>query len=187
MSKVIAGITRSVDGYITGPDDGRAPGSARAVNGCTTGCSAGRGAATPSRPARWTRTTRRGWTGTWLPSAPSSPGGRPPRRLTTGVTKTLGGVRSFIVTHRLEQPEGDAFRFVAGLPEAIEQAGRGLGDKDVHLMGGAATSSRQGLAAGLVDELTIILAPVILGAGKRAAWSRSTCRSPERRRALEPR
>ncbi len=34
---VIATITTSVDGYITGPDDGRATGSAPAVSGSTTG------------------------------------------------------------------------------------------------------------------------------------------------------
>jgi len=37
---------------------------------------------------------------------------------------------------------------------------------DVTVMGGADTI-RQALAAGLVDELTIIVAPVILGGGKR--------------------
>ena len=62
MSKIIAGITTSVDGYITGPDDGPAAAWAWAASGCTTGCSAGRGAtnlpATVSRPAR----TRRIWT-----------------------------------------------------------------------------------------------------------------------------
>jgi dihydrofolate reductase len=43
------------------------------------------------------------------------------------------------------------------------EAARG---KDVHVMGGADVI-RQALAAGLVDELTIIVAPVVLGAGKR--------------------
>jgi dihydrofolate reductase len=40
------------------------------------------------------------------------------------------------------------------------------GEKDVHVMGGADVI-RQALAAGLVDELTIIVAPVVLGGGKR--------------------
>jgi len=39
------------------------------------------------------------------------------------------------------------------------------GDKDVHVMGGADVI-RQALKAGLVDELTIIVAPVVLGGGK---------------------
>jgi dihydrofolate reductase len=40
------------------------------------------------------------------------------------------------------------------------------GDKDVHVMGGADVI-RQALEAGLVDELSIIVAPVVLGGGKR--------------------
>jgi dihydrofolate reductase len=55
---------------------------------------------------------------------------------------------------------------VDGLPEAIEQARAAAGDRDVHVMGGADVI-RQALGAGLVDELTIIVAPVILGGGKR--------------------
>ena len=38
----------------------------------------------------------------------------------------------------------------------------------MHLMGGA-DLIRQALAAGYVDELTVIVAPVVLGAGKRPA------------------
>jgi dihydrofolate reductase len=72
----------------------------------------------------------------------------------------------FVVTHRPEeQPDGDAFRFVGSLEEALEQAKAAAGDKHVHVMGGA-DLIRQALAGGHVDELTIIVAPVILGAGK---------------------
>jgi dihydrofolate reductase len=55
---------------------------------------------------------------------------------------------------------------VSGVKEAVEQAVEIAGAKDVHVMGGADVI-RQALAAGLVDELTIIVAPVILGGGKR--------------------
>ena len=73
----------------------------------------------------------------------------------------------FIVTHRPEEePEGGAFTFVSGVEEAIARAVDAAGDKDVHVMGGADVI-RQALAAGLVDELTIIVAPVVLGGGKR--------------------
>jgi dihydrofolate reductase len=50
--------------------------------------------------------------------------------------------------------------------EAVERAREAAGDKDVHVMGGGEII-RQALAAGLVDQLTIIVAPVILGGGKR--------------------
>jgi dihydrofolate reductase len=76
------------------------------------------------------------------------------------------GMPFFIVTHRPEeQPAGDAFVFVDGVGDAIARAREAAGDKDVHVMGGADVI-RQALAAGLVDELTIIVAPVILGGGK---------------------
>jgi dihydrofolate reductase len=77
------------------------------------------------------------------------------------------GLPFFIVTHRPEEePEGGAFAFVSGVEAAVERAGEAAGDKDVHVMGGAEVI-RQALEAGLVDELTIIIAPVILGGGKR--------------------
>jgi dihydrofolate reductase len=77
------------------------------------------------------------------------------------------GIPFFVVTHRPEeQPEGDEFTFVAGVEEAVARAREAAGDKDVHVMGGADVL-RQALDAGLVDELSIIVAPVILGGGKR--------------------
>src|SRR2546426_707705 len=61
---------------------------------------------------------------------------------------------------------GDDFTFVGDVPEAIERAKAAAGEKDVHVMGGADVI-RQALAGGYVDELTIIIAPVVLGGGKR--------------------
>ena len=77
------------------------------------------------------------------------------------------GVPFFVVTHRPgEQPAGDDFKFVDGLAEAIEQAKAAAGGKHVHVTGGA-DIIRQALAGGHVDELTIVVAPVVLGGGKR--------------------
>lgn len=72
----------------------------------------------------------------------------------------------FVVTH---QPPADVrleldFRFVADVPTAIEQARAVAGDEDVFVMGGGAII-RQSLDAGLVDELVLHLSPVVLGAG----------------------
>ena len=73
------------------------------------------------------------------------------------------GLPFFIVTHRPEeQPPGGTFTFVSGVEEAVERAKEAAGDKDVHVMGGAEII-RQALEAGLVDELSIIVAPVVLG------------------------
>jgi dihydrofolate reductase len=72
----------------------------------------------------------------------------------------------FIVTHRPEeQPPGDHFVFVDGVEVAVARAREAAGDENVHVMGGADTI-RQALDAGLVDELSIIVAPVVLGGGK---------------------
>src|SRR5213079_54004 len=76
------------------------------------------------------------------------------------------GLPFFIVTHRPEdEPDGGAFTFVSGVEEAVERAAATAGGKDVHVMGGADVI-RQALEAGLVDELSIIIAPVIMGGGK---------------------
>jgi dihydrofolate reductase len=48
----------------------------------------------------------------------------------------------------------------------VERAVEAASGKDVNIMGGA-DIIRQALEAGLVDELTIIVAPVVLGDGKR--------------------
>jgi dihydrofolate reductase len=77
------------------------------------------------------------------------------------------GMPFFIVTHRPEeQPEGGEFSFAGSLDEAVERASAAAGGKQVQLMGGA-DLIRQGLAEGYVEELTIIVAPVVLGGGKR--------------------
>jgi dihydrofolate reductase len=61
---------------------------------------------------------------------------------------------------------GTTFTFVTdGIESALKQA-RAAGDRDVAIAGGAATVN-QYLAAGLLDELRLHVAPVVLGAGER--------------------
>jgi dihydrofolate reductase len=52
-----------------------------------------------------------------------------------------------------------------GIENAVDQARRAANGKDVSLMG--ATIVQQCLRAGLLDELTIDLVPVVLGRGAR--------------------
>jgi dihydrofolate reductase len=76
------------------------------------------------------------------------------------------GVPFFILTHRPEDAPADAgFTFVNGLDEAIARAREAAGSKDVFVMGGADVI-RQALRAGLVEELSISIAPFVLGGGK---------------------
>jgi len=77
----------------------------------------------------------------------------------------------FVLTHHARPPlaldGGTTFTFVTeGLGAALEHARRAAGGKDVALAGGA-KAAQQYLAAGLVDEMEISLAPVLLGSGER--------------------
>jgi len=77
----------------------------------------------------------------------------------------------FVLTHAPREPwvrqGGTTFHFVTDGPEsALTLAREAAGEKDVQVSGGADTV-RQFLAAGLLDELQLHLAPVILGAGTR--------------------
>jgi dihydrofolate reductase len=62
---------------------------------------------------------------------------------------------------------GTSFTFVQeGIEAALELAREAAGERDVTVSGGA-TTARQYLAAGLIDELEISLVPVLLGGGVR--------------------
>jgi dihydrofolate reductase len=77
----------------------------------------------------------------------------------------------FVLTHHAREPleleGGTTFTFVTGgIEAALEQASQAAGDKDLSLAGGA-KAAQQYLAAGLVDEMDISLAPTLLGGGER--------------------
>jgi dihydrofolate reductase len=77
----------------------------------------------------------------------------------------------FVVTHRdreiLPRQGGTSFTFVTGgIERAVELAKDAAGGKDVAVAGGG-TLLRQVLAAGLLDELHLHIAPVLLGDGMR--------------------
>jgi dihydrofolate reductase len=62
---------------------------------------------------------------------------------------------------------GTSFHFVTdGFDAAYAQACEAAGEGGVDIAGGASTV-RQALAAGVIDELTIDIVPVLLGAGER--------------------
>ncbi len=76
----------------------------------------------------------------------------------------------FVLTHHprpsLTMAGGTVFHFVSeGIESALERAREAAGDQDVRLGGGVATV-RQYLAAGLVDEMHLAVAPVLLGSGE---------------------
>jgi dihydrofolate reductase len=167
MTKVAAGITVSLDGYVAGPND--RPGRGLGDGG--------------ERLHYWV------FGGPW--TYEDDPRGEPvgaDKKLLDEVMEKIGAVIGgrntyeaagawggenpwpiplFVLTHRPEdEPERGGFTFVNGLDAAIAQADEAAGDKDVFVMGGADVI-RQALGAGHVSELTITIAPVVLGAGKR--------------------
>jgi dihydrofolate reductase len=76
----------------------------------------------------------------------------------------------FVLTHHpresIAMDGGTTFHFVTdGIHRALEQATEAANGLDVRLGGGVATV-RQYLRAGLVDEMHVAIAPVLLGAGE---------------------
>ena len=168
MTTVVANITTSLDGYITGPNDGPARGLGEGGERLHYWVFGG-----PWSYAEDPRGEPTGADKEYLDAAVARGGAVVGGRNTYESAGAWGGsnpfgVPFFVVTHRPEDaPAEDAgFTFVNGGEEAVARARDAAGDKDVSVMGGADVI-RQALSAGLVDELTISIAPVILGAGKR--------------------
>ncbi|MDQ1742523.1 MAG: hypothetical protein QOE23_862 [Pseudonocardiales bacterium] len=77
----------------------------------------------------------------------------------------------FVLTHQARPPlrlaGGTTFHFVQdGIQAALERAREAAGERDVRIGGGVHTI-RQYLHAGLIDELHLVLVPVLLGDGER--------------------
>jgi dihydrofolate reductase len=76
----------------------------------------------------------------------------------------------FVLTHYAHEPiemeGGTTFHFVTdGFDAAYAQANEAAGEKGVDIAGGASTV-RQALAAGVIDELTLDVTPNLLGSGE---------------------
>jgi dihydrofolate reductase len=180
MSKVRAHISVSADGYVAGPNQspeqplgeggeslhdwvvelaawrefhGKEGGEVNASTAVQAETTENVGAEIMGRgkfgggPGPWDE----GWTGWW--------GDEPPFHIPV-----------FVLTHHEREPltlSDTTFTFVtAGIEAALEQAQAAAGDKDV-MIGGGADVINQYLAAGLVDELELHVAPRLLGGGAR--------------------
>jgi dihydrofolate reductase len=168
MSKVTCDMAMSVDGFVAGPNQSPSEPFGEGVEGrlhrwmfeepevnaavieSLTAAGAfvmGRNMFGPGRGA-WDEQ----WKGWW--------GDEPPYRAPV-----------FVLTHHVREPlvmqGGTTFTFVTdGIEAALAQAREAAGDADVAIAGGA-TTVNQYLAAGLIDELRLHVAPVVLGAGER--------------------
>jgi dihydrofolate reductase len=171
MSKVVIDMTMSVDGFVAGPDDGKAHplgrhGGEHIFDWYFSGSEEYRDPLfRPERGAnrdvvermfaesgafifgRRTYDITNGW------------GGRHP----------VNGAPVFVLTHKppATYPHGPSnLTFVTdGIASAIAKARAVAGRKDIKL--GGASPGKQALAAGLVDEVLVHLAPYLLGGGVR--------------------
>lgn len=76
----------------------------------------------------------------------------------------------FVLTHHprtsIDMEGGTTFHFVTdGIHGALDKARQAAGGKDIRIGGGASTV-RQFLAAALIDELNLVVSPVLLGSGE---------------------
>lgn len=172
MGRTISHLSISLDGFMAGPDQG--PEHPYGVGGYELhewarhadepGCEPDRrlrdellrplGAVVMGR--NMFGPIRGGWSGDWR----GWWGDEPPYR---------GPV--FVLTHHarkpLEMAGGTVFTFVTeGFGPALEQARDAAGDADVRIAGGASTV-RQALRAGAIDELQLDVVPILLARGER--------------------
>jgi dihydrofolate reductase len=165
MSKVIAGFSMSLDGFVADPDDG--------VDQVFKWYSAGGTDAEVMAGDGTFEMSREG--AEFIEQAGRGAGVLVTARRTFDLAHAWGGkhpmdVPMVVVTHRVPEEwanrEGSPFTFVTeGVPKAIDVARQIAGDKDVVV--GAPSVTWQCLQLGLLDAIHIDLAPVVLGRGIR--------------------
>ncbi len=165
MSKVIAGFSMSLDGFVADPEDG--------VEQVFKWYSAGGTDAEVMAGGQAIGMTREAAES--IEEAGRGAGVLVTARRTFDIAHAWGGkhpmdVPMVVVTHRVPEEwvsrEGSPFTFVTeGVPKAIDVAREIAGDKDVVV--GAPSVTQQCLQLGLLDAIHIDLAPVVLGRGIR--------------------
>jgi dihydrofolate reductase len=165
MSKVIAGFSMSLDGFVADPDDG--------VEEVFKWYSAGGTDAEIMTGDGTFEMSREG--AEFIEEAGKGAGVLVTARRTFDLAHAWGGkhpmdVPMVVVTHRVPEEwasrEGSPFTFVTeGVEKAIDVARQIAGDKDVVV--GAPSVTWQCLQLGLLDAIHIDLAPVVLGRGIR--------------------
>ena len=163
MGKVITNLTMSLDGFIAGPEDD-AEQLFKWIFGGDTEIPVQGGRMTLKMSQESARL---------LQDAIETTGALVSGRRTFDLAGAWGGfppfAPCFVVTHTVPQEwvkEGSPFTFVTdGVESAVKQAKAAAGEKDVAVT--AASITQQCLKAGLLDEINIDLAPVLLGGGIR--------------------
>lgn len=172
MGKVSFNITMSLDGFVAGPNDG--PANPLGDGGMSLFTWYGSGDTEYKMPGGdWTFKVSAA-SAAQLDRGIKTVGVLVTGRRTFNIANAWGGqhpvnVPIVVLTHHIPQEwvkAGSPFTFVTdGIESAIAKAKAIAGDKNVAV--GSATTLQQTLKAGLLDELSIDLAPVLLGGGVR--------------------
>lgn len=172
MRKLIAGMKISVDGKMEGPD-GMADwvnawsedyGLTPQIDACLLG-----GGMYPGYEGYWTGIQNE-------PDKPAWITGNPPTAGELEWAEFIKKTPHYVLSNTLTTAQWPNTKFVRGLDDIAslkQQSG-----KDIYLLGGAQSTSSL-IDAGLVDELRLIVYPLVIGAGK------SLFATAERRRTLE--
>ena len=172
MGKVSVGLSMSLDGFIAGTNDG--PGSPLGEGGEALFAWFSAGDTEYPLPGTEMVFEISRQSADLLREAHGSMGAFVTGRRTFDITNGWGGrpplgVPTFVVTHEVPQDwvyEESPYTFVTdGVESAVQQAKAVAGDKTVAV--GAASIAQQCLRAGLLDEIHVDLAPVLLGGGVR--------------------
>jgi dihydrofolate reductase len=165
MSKVIAALSVSVDGYITGRD----PGPGRGLGDGSMLFDWYFDGDTPSGVFDGFRLSRE--SAPLFDALADRVGASLAGRTTYDDSDGFGGggphptAPLVVLTHRAPGPDTDRQTFVTtGIEDAVAVARLAAGDKNVALMGGGAVTAA--LAAGLVDEVVLHQVPILLGGGR---------------------
>jgi len=169
MGKVTFNMTMSLDGFVAGPNDGPENGLGDGGDGLFNWYFNGDTEIFLSEGTPLLKTSKQ--SAELLKEAVSHYGAGVWGRRTFDIAHAWGGnppgSPAFIVTHNVPQEwvkEGSPFTFVTdGVESAIRQAQKAAGDKDVVIC--TPSILQQAIKAGLVDEITVDVAPILIGGG----------------------
>jgi len=169
MGKVTFNMTMSLDGFVAGPNDSPENGLGDGGEGLFNWYFSGDTEVFMSEGVPPLKVSKQ--SAEIMKEAFSTIGAGVWGRRTFDIAHAWGGnppgSPAFIVTHNVPQEwvkEGSPFIFVTdGVESAIRQAKKAAGDKDVVIC--TANILQQALKAGLVDEIHMDLAPLLIGGG----------------------
>src|SRR4030095_5961588 len=169
MGKVTFNMTMSLDGFVAGPNDSPENGLGDGGEGLFNWYFSGDTEVTMSEGVPPLKVSKQ--SAELLKEAISSIGAGIWGRRTFDIAHAWGGnppgSPAFIVTHNIPQEwvyEDSPFTFVTdGVESAIRQAREAAGEKDVVIC--TPSILQQALKAGLVDEINVDVAPLLIGGG----------------------